>query len=419
MANKVATTRCNASRLRGSAAVVVSLSCLLGWVTPAPAEDAPLEYVARDSFYDPPSEIPRPGTLLRSEPLSDRQIPEGALAWRILYATTFGNGSPATAVATVLAPRKSSTGARPVVMTFHGTIGLAQSCMPSLLTQPYSLTVPVWRQTLDAGWVIISTDYSTAGRADSPHEYLIGEGEARAGFDSVRAAHQIKELTVDRERTVVWGYSQGGHAALWAGTVGPRYAPDVRLLGVVAVAPVTDERKSMKLWNTTDVAQDNWWLAFAYSSFYPDVNLEELFDSRALESIRRMAKLCVLDPAPFAEEFAKFGGSPPLADLTKGALGKRMDENIPNAAIPSPLLVAQGLSDEVIGPSVTDGYVQGRCAAGQSLDYWILPGATHALSSTLYPPLMEWTRDRFAGKPQPKGCHTRVITGEVSADLQK
>jgi len=415
MSNKKALTRCNAIRLRSTVAIGFSLGCFLGWSTPAPAADTVYEYVARDSFYDPPSEIPRPGTLLRAELLKGRQIPEGARAWRIFYATTFGNGSPATAVATVLAPGKPASVAQPVLMLFHGSAGIAQSCMPSLFTQPYPNGSPIWREMLKAGWVAVTTDFSTAGRADSPHEYYIGEGEARAGFDSVRAVRQMRELTIDRERTVVWGYSQGGHAALWAGSVGPRYAPDVKLMGVVALAPVTDVRKSMKLWSSFDVAQDNWWLAFAYSNFYPDVKLEESIDSRALEGVRRMARQCVLDPAPFAEEFGKFGDSPPLADLSKGALGKRMDENIPTAAIPSPLLVAQGLSDEIIGPSVTDGYVQGRCAAGQAMDYWIFPGATHGSVVTgpaLHRHVMDWTRERFAGKAQPKGCHARAITGE-------
>jgi pimeloyl-ACP methyl ester carboxylesterase len=171
----------------------------------------------------------------------------------------------------------------------------------------------------------------------------------------------------------------------------------------------------MAIGNPTDVAQSNWWVAFAYSSFYPDVKLEESFDSRAMEAVRRVARLCVIDPAPFVEEFAKYNGSPPLFDLSKGALGKRLEENNPTAAIAVPLLVAQGLSDEAVPPSLTDGYVQRICAAGQTLDYWIFPGASHGSlvqGSTLSRPLMEWTHDRFAGKPQPKGCHARAITGE-------
>ena len=66
-----------------------------------------------------------------------------------------------------------------------------------------------------AGWVVVATDYSFAEKG-GPHPYLIGEGEARATLDSVRAARQMSELTLDK-RMVVWGYSQGGHAALWIG----------------------------------------------------------------------------------------------------------------------------------------------------------------------------------------------------------
>jgi len=40
--------------------------------------------------------------------------------------------------------------------------------------------------------------------------------------------------------TVVWGHSQGGHAALWTGILAPTYAPEIAILGVAAVAPASD-----------------------------------------------------------------------------------------------------------------------------------------------------------------------------------
>lgn len=43
---------------------------------------------------------------------------------------------------------------------------------------------------------------------------------------------------------------------------------------------------------------------------------------------------------------------------------ERLRENAPNAPIEVPLLIAQGLSDVVIDPSVNDAYVKERCAAG-------------------------------------------------------
>ena len=92
---------------------------------------------APDAFYDPPSDMSRqPGALLRSEPLKDVLLPAGIRGWRILYATTVDDRTPATAVATVFAPTDPPAGPRPVVAWGHATTGLLQKCMPSLLSMP-------------------------------------------------------------------------------------------------------------------------------------------------------------------------------------------------------------------------------------------------------------------------------------------
>src|SRR6059058_4322910 len=92
---------------------------------------------APDAFYDPPSDMSRqPGALLRSEPLKGVILPAGMRGWRILYATTVDDSTPATAVATVFAPNDPPAGPRPVITWEHGTTGLLQKCMPSLLSAP-------------------------------------------------------------------------------------------------------------------------------------------------------------------------------------------------------------------------------------------------------------------------------------------
>src|SRR5207247_7197015 len=79
---------------------------------------------------------PKPGALLRSEPLKDVILPAGMRGWRILYATTVDDSTPATAVATVFAPTDPPAGPRPVIAWEHATTGLLQKCMPSLLSAP-------------------------------------------------------------------------------------------------------------------------------------------------------------------------------------------------------------------------------------------------------------------------------------------
>src|SRR5437667_9430950 len=99
---------------------------------------------APDSFYDPPSDLPHhPGALLRSEPLKDVILPDGTRGWRILYATTVDDSTPATAAATVFAATDPPAGRRPVIARKHATTGLLQNCMPSAASAA-TRRVPAW-----------------------------------------------------------------------------------------------------------------------------------------------------------------------------------------------------------------------------------------------------------------------------------
>jgi pimeloyl-ACP methyl ester carboxylesterase len=363
---------------------------------------------APDAFYDPPSDLPhQPGALLRSEPLKDVILPAGTRGWRILYATTVDDSTPATAVATVFAPTDLSTGPRPVVTWGHATTGLLQKCMPSLLSVP-TKGVPERDRMVMAGWVVVATDYSFAEKG-GPHPYLIGEGEARATLDSVRAAQQMSELSLDK-RMVVWGYSQGGHAALWTGILGPRYAPDLKILGIVAIAPAANIKNILAM----NVAMDKRfgpYLALSYSRFYPDITFEQALRPEALDAARQIVNLCDFVPPEDLERIealaATFDG-PALATSSNKALQARLEQNTADGLIKAPVVIAQGLSDIVVPPSATDAYVDERCAAGQGLEYWTFAGRDHLTiiqpGTPLRKLLIRWTTARFANEPQASGC---------------
>jgi pimeloyl-ACP methyl ester carboxylesterase len=360
-----------------------------------------------DAFYDPPSDMPRkPGELLRSEPLKDVILPPGVRGWRILYATTVDDSMPATAVATVFAPTDAPAGPRPVIAWEHGTTGLLQKCMPSLLSFQ-SKGIPERDRIVMAGWVVVATDYSFV-ETGGPHPYLIGQAEARAVLDSVRAARQMPELTLDKA-LVVWGHSQGGHAALWTGIVGPRYAPDLEIRGVVAIAPSTNVKKILE----TNVAVDKRfgpYLALSYSRFYPDITFEQAVRPEALDAARQIVNLCVFAPEDLQriEALASSFDGPALATSSNKALQARLEQNTPDGPIQAPLVIAQGLSDIVVPPPATDAYVEEHCASGQRLEYWRFAGRDHITiiqrGTPLEEPLINWTTARFANEPQASGC---------------
>ena len=363
---------------------------------------------APDAFYDPPANLPRnPGVLLRSEPLKDVIAPAGIRGWRILYATTVDDNTRATAVATVFASTNPPAGPCPVIAWEHATTGLLQKCMPSLLSTP-TKGIPERDRIVMAGWVVVATDYSFAEKG-GPHPYLIGEGEARAALDSVRAARQMSELTLDK-RVVVWGYSQGGHAALWTGIIGPRYAPDLEILGVAAIAPATNIKTILDM-NVEVDKRFGPYLALSYSRFYPDITFEQALRPEALHAAREIVNLCDFlpheDPERIEALAATFEG-PALATSSNKALQARLEQNTPNGLIKAPVIIAQGLSDSVVPPSATNAYVEERCAAGQRLEYWTFAGRDHLTiiqpGTPLEDLLIKWTTACFANEPQATGC---------------
>jgi len=369
---------------------------------------AGVKVLSPDALYDPPATVPkRPGSLLRSEPLKDVTLPPGMQGWRIEYTTTVNDTTPATAVATVFAPVNMPPGPRPVITWEHGTTGLLQKCMPSLVSAP-TVGIPAQRQSMAAGWVIVATDYSFTEK-NGPHPYIIGEGEARAALDSVRAARQMPELTLD-DHTVVWGHSQGGHSALWTGIVGPRYAPDVKILGVAALAPAANMKNIVEK-NTSVNKRLGPYIAESYSRFYPDVKFEQALRPEALDAARQIVNLCGFfppeDPKQIAALTATFDG-PALALDTNKTLATRLAQNTADHPIAVPLVIAQGMTDPVVLPAITDAYVDQRCAAGQRLEYWQIAGHDHGgivqPGSPLEDPLVAWTKARFSGESQAGGC---------------
>lgn len=362
---------------------------------------------APDAFYNPPAHASRQrGALLRSEPLKGVSLPDGLRGWRILYATSVDDKTPATAVATVFAPIHPPPGPRPVLAWEHGTTGLLQKCMPSLASIP-TAGVPALGQIAKAGWVIVAADYSFAEKG-GPHPYIIGEGEARAALDSVRAARRLPGLALDA-RTMVWGHSQGGHSALWTGIVAPGYAPDVDIVGIAAIAPAANMANVLTLNPGVDKRLGPY-VAGAYSRFYPDVTFETAVRPEALAAARQIASLCgALPPEDEKriEDLVATFEAPALA-LGGKALAARLAENTPDHPIAAPVLIAQGLLDVAVPPAATDAFVAQRCAAGQRLDYWTFAGLDHGAivqpGSPLGDPLIVWMAARFANEPQKPGC---------------
>ncbi len=381
-----------------ASAVIVMAGAL--WWASAP--------VRPDAFYSAPLDpATRQGVLLKREVFA-AGVPDGAEAWRILYTTTRHDGAPAVASAIVMAARQRPAGPRPVILWTHGTTGVMPGCAPALIDAPFA-NVPGVQPLLERGWVYVATDYVGQGTV-SPHPYLIGEGEARSALDALRAARSLPELPL-ADPAVVWGHSQGGHAALWTGLIAPRYAPELDIRGVAAVAPASDLGALIKDIQHTVIGRVmTSYVLQAYSAHYSDVRFDDYAAGIRGTLARAMASRCLAGRGALAAVGVAVvaSGTVFTTPPTSGPPGRRLEENAPRQPLAMPVLLGQGLADDLVLPAVQQQFVRGLCERGATLRFVAYAGRDHlsvvAPDSPFIDDLVTWTAERFAGKPVASGC---------------
>lgn len=384
-----------------AAAVALALVAVLGVVSWQIRASVPTV----TNFYVPPADVPeQAGQLIRSEPFT-RGVPAQAEAWRILYTTTTDDGTPAVASGLVVVPRARTGEPLPVISWAHGTTGFATHCAPSVVNEPFeSGAMMVLDQVLDAGWALVATDYAGLG-TDGVQPYVIGAGQAHSVLDATRAAQQMTDLALAND-TVIWGHSQGGHGALWSGQLASSYAPDLTVLGTVALAPASDPLGlTGQLGEITGGSVFGSFVIEAYAGTYDDVSLNDYVIPAARTLVRQMATRCLSEPGALVSVLnaLSISGDRPIfaRDPATGPLGERLAANVATGPYDAPLFIGQGLTDQIVLPTLQETYVARLCAAGVEVESHTYEGLDHlalvAPESPAIADVLSWTRARFAG----------------------
>ena len=324
--------------------------------------------------------------------------PEGALAWTIRYCSTARDDSILEVTGLLATPDGDAPeGGWPLVAFAHGTAGLGDQCAPSVDGAEKVLYLDAW---IEAGYAVVASDYAGLG-TDGVPGFLVGESEGRSVLDSIRAARGMSAANVSPS-TMIVGYSQGGHAALFAGELAPTYAPEIELAAVAALAPPTDLTELVNVRfnepNSFDTAAP---LIASWVAYYGQ-DPTSLVTPRGAEVLDIVLDECTGRLPEAQGPVAQFLNSS-LTDIPEWAA--LLEENSTGqVAIEAPVFIGQGGRDNLVPVEVTRLGLTDLCAVNEDLRYREYPGATHGgLRLAAAEDLAQFLADSLAGQPSRVG----------------
>ncbi|MEZ5171604.1 MAG: lipase family protein [Acidimicrobiia bacterium] len=362
------------SRLAGTIAVAVTV--VIG-IAPAPATAGTARPSADSTatigpggagFYEPPDPLPpgEPGELIWYRETDDPVAGAGR-SFRVLYHSRREDGSDTAVSGIVSVPEgPAPPGGWPVESYGHPTTGITDCDAPSL----WGGAEPSIPGTIDA-----RTDYEGLG-TPGEHTYLVGGALGRNMLDIARAAGQIPEVDASSQ-VVLRGYSEGGHAALFAGEQARSYAPELDVVGVVAAAPAVELLELLRTSARTPSAIGYaGYAAWGYSHAY-DLPLADVLTPEAIDALTKTAD-CLGDPPErsiwdFTADEALIRDPWGLPEWMQ-----RIDQNTPGRRPSIPVWIFAGGKDLVIPLKAVNGFVERACEQGTHVTLFVNPSGGHA-----------------------------------------
>jgi pimeloyl-ACP methyl ester carboxylesterase len=296
---------------------------------------------------------------------------------------------------------KAPKGGWPVVTYANGTTGIADICAPSRdsASSPshglIAYTYPLLQRWLKAGYAVVRTDYEGLG-TPGLHPFLVGSSEGHAVLDAVRAARKL-DKRIGR-RTAIAGHSQGGQAALWAASLAPKWTPELKVRGTLALAPVSHlaEQASLlrSLTSPSPLSGFAAMILRGIDSAQPSLGVASDLSDRAAALYPQTLSQCL----PQLQASSSFGGIAP-ADIVRSdvnlapivaALGAKDDPE--DLKIRTPVRIQQGTADTTVFQAFTDSLVDAYRKRGTNLVYKVYEGVNHGGVVTTATPAADATK---------------------------
>ena len=388
-------------KIRNVLALAVSAIVVAATVTAvAPGASAGPAIPPLPPFYSVPSPLTAgaPGELISSEEISVPGL--NGKMWRVMYHSQSIDGTD-IAVTGLIATPDDGAPSHNVVTWAHGTTGIADSCAPSLDPSDAS-TVALTNTLLSKGYVVTATDYEGLG-TPGRHPYIAGISEGRGTLDIVKAAVTMPEVKASTSY-IIWGHSQGGHAAMFAGHLAAAWAPELDLKGVVAGAPPSQLLLINAALQTSPYKYYIGMTAAGFNAGYGDTlaPLDKVLTPAGLEWLNNVDEGCTgyLSSVSSGVDFSTLQKADPASVPEWNLLLEENDPGNFTEAFDAPLLIIHGGNDEQIPVIASKLMFDTLCGIGQTETRWVFPGQSHAgVIVPSAPAMLDWMAARFAGLP--------------------
>ncbi|MEU8894858.1 lipase family protein [Nocardia sp. NPDC048505] len=391
-------------------------------VTDHPVMIGPLR-PEHDDFYCPPVgfALRPPGTILRTrvaELALFGAVRQRLRAWQLLYRTSDLHGIPDVAVTTVLLPAGAEVADRPLLSFQCAIDGVSSNCFPSYALRRGAralgaipqLELPVIAEALARGWAVSIPDHGGMGG-----NFGVAREPGYRSLDAARAALGFAPLGLSRSTEIgLWGYSGGGLATAWAAELAAGYAPELTIVGAVAGSPVGDPRAAFLRLNGSLLSGFSAVCVAALRRAYPELarllraHARPEFDALLADAASRTTLSLV--PRFAGKNLDRYCDSTFAELLGHPEMRRVLDDIRPGVTAPAmPMLVLQGVNDELIAVRDVDRHVERYRDAGAHIHYIRDRLSLHLALLYLGTPLtMNWLADRFDGKPLPPST-TRTV----------
>jgi len=368
--------------------------------TTVPAHPEPEHFTGSVAdFYVVPDPLPpgAPGTLIRYQDLDASSTQESL---RVMYHSrdAAGRDRAVTGVVSFPVGRVAPDGGWPVVSTAHGTTGIAEQCAPSR----WEKSAPLY----GVDGVAVATDYIGLGPVGEVHSYLNGISEGNAMIDAVRAVRMIPEAHASNRWFSIGG-SQGGHAALFGGERSATYAPELELLGTVAMAPPAAFDQTFGLVDEIVVRIIGVMMLNGAVLEHPEIDPNFYMGDQAAAAAGVLKTGCLGEIQSAYVPLAAAGPSFWKVDprTVEPTLSFTLAQEPGLVATAAPMFVSSGTTDIQVNYQRERILVDRLCRLGQVVEFHEYAGADHgAVFALSEGRVRQWLAERLAGTPAVDSC---------------